>query len=312
MKKALLLGTALLLVILLCAGAAWAKPDKAQGQGVGLQVQQVMGEFNDIDGHWAMGTIVRLHAKGLLQGFGDGTFKPEDWLTYAQAFVLKDRIADEADNEDEDDDANIEDEDEDEDDADIEDEDEGKGKGKGKGMKNQDADDNDDADIEDEDEDDDADIEDEDNGKGIKNQNAGEDLGQVPEWARESVQKAAYRGYINRFHSEQQCTRLAFCVALALELGGGIENIESVVEDTYFEDGLPVYQPFVDMLDYTGLDPGIFTLDSEQMYKCILYLYAKGIIVGDPAKHFNPNQAIKRCEAAIIMEKVINSKNQNQ
>lgn len=53
----------------------------------GLQGGEAAG-FADTAGHWAEQDIARVHAAGLLQGYPDGTFRPQQALTRAEAVTL--------------------------------------------------------------------------------------------------------------------------------------------------------------------------------------------------------------------------------
>ena len=44
--------------------------------------------FNDISGHWAESYIERAAAKGWINGYGDGTFRPDQYITRAEAMTL--------------------------------------------------------------------------------------------------------------------------------------------------------------------------------------------------------------------------------
>lgn len=115
LKKTLLIVVVMALVICLSAGLASAKSDNGNGQGQGQGLNQQTSEtqeFTDIEGHWAKMVIKKAQARGIFEGFGDNTFRPEDPLTKAQAFVLLDKMTtdDEDDGDvDEDDDADDED-----------------------------------------------------------------------------------------------------------------------------------------------------------------------------------------------------------
>jgi hypothetical protein len=50
-------------------------------------------QFTDTKGHWAEANIENMAAKGLLQGFEDGSFRPDENMTRAQFAVLLWRIA---------------------------------------------------------------------------------------------------------------------------------------------------------------------------------------------------------------------------
>jgi hypothetical protein len=48
--------------------------------------------FTDISGHWAEADIERAVALGWIQGYGDGTFGPDQYITRAQAITIINRI----------------------------------------------------------------------------------------------------------------------------------------------------------------------------------------------------------------------------
>lgn len=47
-----------------------------------------LATFSDINNHWAKDFIQRAHTKGLVNGYADGTFRPDGQLTRAQAAVI--------------------------------------------------------------------------------------------------------------------------------------------------------------------------------------------------------------------------------
>jgi hypothetical protein len=49
-------------------------------------------EFNDISGHWAMDDIIFAAQIGLVSGYPDGTFKPEQPITRAEFITLVNRV----------------------------------------------------------------------------------------------------------------------------------------------------------------------------------------------------------------------------
>lgn len=49
--------------------------------------------FSDIDGHWAEGWIERAAEDGYFVGYPDGSFRPDQPLTRAEAAVLVVRLA---------------------------------------------------------------------------------------------------------------------------------------------------------------------------------------------------------------------------
>lgn len=109
-----------------------------------------------------------------------------------------------------------------------------------------------------------------------------DEFAEIPGWAKESVQEAAYKGVINlnRFHSHVQASRTQVAVIIAKSLELQPVDASSI--------------PFKD---------GILISPEDTGY--ILALYQKGIIIGNPDGKFNPNSAITRAEMAIIMERII-------
>ena len=73
-----------------------------QGNGLG---NSGMKEFKDIQGNWGMASIMRMQELGILEGYEDGTFRPDGLLKQDEAAVLIDRLVQkmlnlEADNQD--------------------------------------------------------------------------------------------------------------------------------------------------------------------------------------------------------------------
>lgn len=239
MRKTLLVVVIMALIIGLCAGVASANPGngkglgKAPGQQMKLQ-QAEPQEFADVQNHWAKWAIKKAQQKGFLEGYGDGTFGPEDVMTKAQAMVLLGKLT--PDNDDGDDDAD--------------------------------------------DEDDDADVDDDNNG--------------VPGWAKHSVQKAVYHGYIKRFHSEKQCERAYIFVLYA-----------KMLEDKDLLPELPdgFVNPFADLDDYDNLFAGEdyeeLDLTPTEIYEYLMRLHLAGIIKGSEG-NLNVNSGIKRAEMAVL------------
>ncbi|MDD2586543.1 MAG: S-layer homology domain-containing protein [Syntrophomonadaceae bacterium] len=135
MKKTLTFVLALLLVVVLSTGTAMAKPDNgnAWGQVKKLEKQQNYGQLKkaekhqarelvkkslqeeyqvfskektkqskkvqlrDISRHWAAPCIEEMTAIGLFKGYPDGSFKPDQKLTQAEALALVMRIAEDYD-----------------------------------------------------------------------------------------------------------------------------------------------------------------------------------------------------------------------
>lgn len=48
--------------------------------------------FTDISGHWAQGEIARAAALGWIRGYEDGTFRPENYITRAEAMTMINRM----------------------------------------------------------------------------------------------------------------------------------------------------------------------------------------------------------------------------
>ncbi|MFZ5597940.1 MAG: S-layer homology domain-containing protein [Bacillota bacterium] len=48
--------------------------------------------FNDIAGHWALGVIESAEKNGLIKGYSDGTFRPDQPVTRAEAVVMINRL----------------------------------------------------------------------------------------------------------------------------------------------------------------------------------------------------------------------------
>lgn len=48
-------------------------------------------EFNDIQGHWAAASILEAARRGIIVGYGDGTFRPQQAVTRAQFIVMLQR-----------------------------------------------------------------------------------------------------------------------------------------------------------------------------------------------------------------------------
>ena len=52
----------------------------------------VTNNFSDIDGHWAKDDILEAAAYGWIEGYDDGTFRPDDCITRAEAMTLINRV----------------------------------------------------------------------------------------------------------------------------------------------------------------------------------------------------------------------------
>ena len=56
------------------------------------EVGTALVQLSDIDGHWAYDDILALAAKGIAQGYADGTFKPDNSVTRAETVVMIARL----------------------------------------------------------------------------------------------------------------------------------------------------------------------------------------------------------------------------
>lgn len=61
--------------------AAILLPDNSSGKG-----------FTDLTGHWAEKAILKVQGAGILQGYADGSFKPEQSITRAEAVTMINRL----------------------------------------------------------------------------------------------------------------------------------------------------------------------------------------------------------------------------
>ena len=48
--------------------------------------------FSDVEGHWAASDIARAAALGYIEGYSDGTFRPDQYITRAEAMTLMNRV----------------------------------------------------------------------------------------------------------------------------------------------------------------------------------------------------------------------------
>lgn len=87
MKKILSVLLTLTMMMTLFTGMAFA--DSGNGNGYGKLKGK---EFKDIKGHWGMETIMKMQAMGILKGYDDDTFRPENTLTQAELAVIVDRL----------------------------------------------------------------------------------------------------------------------------------------------------------------------------------------------------------------------------
>jgi len=55
---------------------------------IGFQADPVVGGYADIFGHWAMNDILRMSSEGIVEGYGDLYFRPDELITREQAAAL--------------------------------------------------------------------------------------------------------------------------------------------------------------------------------------------------------------------------------
>lgn len=71
-------------------GAVLPAPEKAE---LSLSIPTVENPFTDIDGHWAYDDILAAYEAGLMEGYGDGIFAPEDTLERSMIVTILYRMA---------------------------------------------------------------------------------------------------------------------------------------------------------------------------------------------------------------------------
>ena len=302
MKKTLLVVVILVLITGLCAAAASAVSDNGQEMGQALSLQQGgIQEFSDVEGHWAAWAINKAKARDIFEGYGDGTFGPENFITNAQVLVLLDRLTDDDSDADADDDSDADaDDDSDadaDDDSDADSDDDSDADADDDS--DADADDDSDADADDDsDADDDGTDDDDDDGtKDDKDDDVNDDkedsMGNAPSWAASSVRNALNKGYIKRFNSETQCQR-AYALALIAQ---------KIYDEKDLRDLPPGYlNPFSDLNEdspFTGLEDEM-DLTQAEFFKYMMMLHYDGIIKGSEG-NLNPNGALKRAEMAVLI-----------
>lgn len=61
--------------------------DKDNGNG-----HKVSKEFKDMKGHWGKDDVEKIQSKGIIEGYSDGTFQPDNAITEAELAVIIDRL----------------------------------------------------------------------------------------------------------------------------------------------------------------------------------------------------------------------------
>ena len=89
MKRLIAVLLTLALIMTAFTGMAFADKDNGNGNGYG-QLKKLA--FRDIEGHWSMNSIMKMQNLGILQGYEDGTFRPERILTMAELAVIIDKL----------------------------------------------------------------------------------------------------------------------------------------------------------------------------------------------------------------------------
>lgn len=206
--------------------------------------------FKDTEKHWAAAAIQRLQIQGIVSGFPDGEFHPDDPVTQAQVIAMVMGAFDTEDDQ-------------------ITSE---------ENTQNTNNEQNTDLDQQ--------------NGEGATGENnTGDELSDVPDWAKGSVQKALQKGILtrnmNRFHSQVQASRVQSMVWVAKALG--LEPVDT--SDIPFKDGVLV---------------------APEDIGYVMALYNEGIIKGGPGGLLNPNSSITRAQIAAIIDRVLNQQSEEQ
>ncbi|MTI81965.1 MAG: S-layer homology domain-containing protein [Firmicutes bacterium] len=116
-----------------------------------------------------------------------------------------------------------------------------------------------------------------------------DEFSDVPDWAHESVAKAAKKNVINmnRFHSHVQASRAQATVWIAKAMD--LEPVDT--SHMQFNDGI---------------------LISPEDAGYIMAMVEEGIIVGSSDGNFNPNSAISRAEMAVILDRILQEEDEEQ
>ncbi len=95
MKKVLSIILTVALIMTLFSGTVFADNDNSKGK---------YKEFKDMKGHWCKQSVEKMQYLGILNGYSDGSFKPDIALTQAELAVIIERLIDLRGNNDDDDD----------------------------------------------------------------------------------------------------------------------------------------------------------------------------------------------------------------
>lgn len=110
MKKVLAILLTAALIMALFSGTVFADNDNGKGK---------YKEFKDIKGHWSKQDVEKMQHLGILNGYSDGSFRPDIALTQAELAVIIDRLIDLRGNNDDYDDRDYYDDWDDDDDKDY-------------------------------------------------------------------------------------------------------------------------------------------------------------------------------------------------
>ena len=83
MKKVISLFLTIILIMALATAGVYGDSDKGNN---------TKHKFRDIQGNWGAASILKMQEMGILQGYDDGTFRPDQTLTQDEIAVLLDRV----------------------------------------------------------------------------------------------------------------------------------------------------------------------------------------------------------------------------
>lgn len=205
------------------------KANKSKDKAAGAKVLKEKAKtkeakkFMDTEKHWAKGPVERLQLLGIVSGFPDGGFHPEEQVTEAQVIAMvmgvDELLEDPATTED----------------------------------------------------------------PSVVSSTYGDELNDVPDWAKGVVGKAKKKGIVNmnRFHSNVQANRVQSMVWVAKSMG--LEPADA--SNLPFKDGILV---------------------SPEDIGYVMALYNEGLVKGGPGGILNPNSSITRAEIAAIIDRMLN------